>query len=76
MGLLSTRGKFLRPVCRSVSQCSVMKGGSMSARHRAVIVRYKGRKDQKYLLCNMLNIGTDEKRAKHCRTKFRKEVPT
>lgn len=41
VGLLSTR----RKTCdRSAGQGSVMEGGSMSARHRAVIVRYKGRK--------------------------------
>lgn len=40
VGLLSTR----RKTCdRSAGQGSVMEGGSMSARHRAVIVRYKGR---------------------------------
>lgn len=41
VGLLSTR----RKTCdRSAGQGSVMEGGSMSARHRAVIVRYKGQK--------------------------------
>lgn len=45
----------------------------------AVIVRYKGGKSETSgarRLCHMPNIAVDERRAKHRRTKYRKEVST
>lgn len=49
----------------------------MSAGHRRLIVRYKGggiRNIRSETLCHMLNIAVDERRAKHCRTKYRRSL--
>lgn len=49
----------------------------MSAGHRTLIVRYQGggiRNIRSETLCHMLNIAVEERRAKHCRTKYRRSL--
>lgn len=84
VGLLSTRRKNLRPVCWSV-QCHDCRGGQGGSEHVSKTpssdCQVQGAKDQKHpgqeLLCHMLNNAADERRwAKHCCTKYRKQVPT
>lgn len=74
MGLLSARRKNLRPVCRSVQSHERSKHVSETPSSDCQV---QGARDQKHpgqrLLCHMLNIAADERRAKNCCTKYRKE---